>query len=426
MDIKITPRLLHGTVQIPASKSVAHRMLIGSALAQGASILYGFSASADMEATIQCLSSMGAGISIQDDRITVTGIPRGLYKPGGQAVRCEADCGESGSTLRFLIPIAAALSLSCTFHGRGKLPERPLEPYLRELPKKGVRFQPLGGAPMPFTVSGTLEPGRFELEGNISSQFITGLLMALPLLQGDSEIVLLSPLQSKPYADMTLDCLSRFGIKVRETAAGYQIPGGQEYRPVSCPVEGDYSQAAFFFTANALGSQILLDNLPPPASTFQGDRKILEILEQMGYNQQEGSHALTSFTADAAQIPDLAPILAVLGCFGSAPSHIYNTARLRIKESDRVEAISSALRAMGGKTESKGDTLTIYPVDFLQGGTVDSRNDHRIVMAAAIASTRCRGPVIIRGAEAVSKSYPAFFEDFKKLGGIADGIHLES
>ncbi len=411
MDIKVSPSVLHGSLSVPSSKSCAHRALICAALADGVSEISGISISEDIKATLGALSALGAVTDIREDNtISVTGIK----KPNKSAV---IDCNESGSTLRFLIPVAAALGCDTVFSGRGRLPERPIDIYVRELSEKGISFD--YDNTMPFSISGKLEPGVYEIEGNISSQFITGLLFALPLLGGDSFIRLKSRPESKPYIDITIAYLRYFGIKIDESEQGYHVKGGQAYRPADIETEGDYSQAAFFFTANALGSDIKINNLR--GDSVQGDRKILEIIDGM-----RGSDGIyRSFEADCRDIPDLVPILAVLGCFGTEESVIYNAARLRIKESDRLAAVSDMLNRIGGDVSVTGDGLIIRPVKGFRGGTVDSFGDHRIVMSAAIAALRSDHDIIIKGAEAVRKSYPDFFEDYKKLGGAADVITLE-
>ncbi len=412
MNIKIEPSSLSGTVKIPSSKSISHRMLISAALADGVSEITGVSSSKDIEATINCLKALGADISDNNGKITV----RGIKTPSEKAT---LDCCESGSTLRFLIPIASALGTEATFLGKGKLPERPITPYLREMPKYGVSFD--YNNTMPFTVSGKLGGGEYLLEGDISSQFITGLLFALPLCREDSRIKMLSPLESKPYADMTIDCMRKAGIEITETPDGYIIPGNTGYKPFTSSVEGDYSQGAFFFVANAIGSDIAVENLL--AESVQGDKKILEIIEDMCYNDKSGK--LSHFEVSVEDIPDLVPILAVLGSFGDKPSVIKGAKRLKIKESDRLIAISDALNRIGGKVTALEDGLIIEPVKEFTGGTADSFNDHRIVMSLAIASTRSKAPVIITNAEAVTKSYPDFFTEFNKLGGKSYVINME-
>ena len=408
MDLRITPHKLSGTVRVPASKSMAHRAIICAALSGGISYITGVSFSKDIYATLSVMEALGAHYKITGDEIAVSGI-------GTPSAEATADCCESGSTLRFLIPVAAALGTKTTFLGQGRLPERPITPYLRELPPKGITFDYQNT--MPFTVEGRLTPGVFRLEGDISSQFITGLLFALPLLEGDSEIVLTSPQQSKPYADMTLACMARFGVTVTETAEGYRIPGNQAYSAADVQVEGDFSQAAFYFAANALGNDIVLENIPE--KSVQGDRKAVEILREMWYNKDK------PVLIDASDIPDLVPILTVAAALCPRRVRITGAERLCIKESDRLETTASLVNTLGGSVTVHPDGLEICPVSRFTGGTVDSAGDHRIAMCAAIAATRADGDVIIRGAQCVEKSYPAFFEDYQSLGGIANGIHLE-
>lgn len=389
-------------------------MLIAAALAGGVSEISNISRSEDIDATVDALTALGAKIFREGTTYTVIGIKT----PSASAV---IDCRESGSTMRFIIPIAAALGCSCEFHGSGKLPERPITPYIREMGKHGAVITKTEGV-MPFTMNGKLKGGEYVLEGDISSQFITGLLFALPLCSENSVIRLASKLESKPYADMTTDALSRFGISIEESEDKdgmplYRIRGGQKYHSADVTVEGDYSQAAFYFAANALGSEIKVDNLNE--NSVQGDKKILEIIRDMGYNKlnAQTSGKLPAFSADVSDIPDLVPILTVLGCFTDGVSRITGAKRLKIKESNRLEAIAVALGNIGGKVKVLDDSLEIEPVERFHGGTIDGCNDHRIVMASAIASTMSDGEITITDAEAVSKSYPDFWTDFAALGG---------
>lgn len=415
MNVAITPALLEGTLRVPASKSMAHRMLICAALAEGTSVIHGVDNSQDITATMGALAALGASFRTEGKTVTVCGI-------GGKAASAaaEMDCCESGSTLRFLIPVAAALGVETTFLGRGRLPQRPVTAYLRELPKNGVTFDYAGT--MPFSLRGQLCAGTFELEGDVSSQYVTGLLFALPLLESTSRIRLLSRLESRPYVNLTLACLRQFGITVTETGDGYEIPGGQHYHAAEQTVEGDYSQAAFFYVANALGSRIRLTNLN--SESAQGDKKVVEIVQEMCYNQSNGKPVC--FTVDAADIPDIVPILAVLATFGTAPSHITGAHRLAIKESDRLAATADFLNRLGGNVTATADGLDIIPVKELHGGTVDSFGDHRIAMCAAITATRCTETVTILHGECVEKSYPSFYEDYQQLGGTVHVIVLES
>lgn len=405
MDIKITPRKLGGRVEIPSSKSVAHRMLICAALA-GDSGITGINFSKDIEATIQAMNALGAVIYTNENSAD---FPEKITPPEKAVI----DCNESGSTLRFIIPIAAALGVETEFHGRGRLPQRPIDIYIRELTKHGIKFD--YNNTMPFTISGKLTGGTYEIEGNVSSQFITGLLFALPLLEGDSEIILTSRLESRPYVDITIDVLKKFGVEITENENGFSVKGSQRYVPHSDRVEGDFSQAAFFYVANAIGSSVMLENLN--TGSVQGDKKILEIISQIEYDG--------FFRADCSDIPDLVPVLAVLASFGESESVIYNAERLKIKESNRLETTAALINNIGGSAEVTPDGLIIRPTGRMTGGTVESYGDHRIAMAAAVAATGTSGGVVIKGAEAVEKSYPDFFKDYKNLGGVFDVISVE-
>ncbi len=403
MDIKIYPSKLIGTVKAPSSKAYSQRMIIAAALADGVSEISNITVSNDISVSAAAMEALGANIFSEDGVFTVKGI-----KTPPQKV--EIDCCESGATLRFVIPIAAALGTESAFLGRAKLPQRPITPYLREFPQKGVTFEPQGGLPLHMT--GKLTAGEYRMEGDISSQFITGLLYALPLCQGNSVVKMTSHLQSKPYVDMTISALKNFGITIEETEKDglpeYHVQGGQKYRPCNVSVEGDYSQAAFFYVAAALGSEIEIKNLDP--DTAQGDKAIVDIINSCGKEMKP-------FTADVGDIPDLVPILTVLGCFTKGTSRIVNAARLKIKESDRLNDVARQLNAIGGKVTAGDDFLEMQPIEKFTGGTVDSCHDHRIVMSAAIAALSSDAPVIIKGAEAVNKSYPGFFDDLGSLGG---------
>lgn len=410
MDIKITPKKLHGEVIVPPSKSVAHRMIIAAALANGKSTIMNLCPSEDILATMDCMRTLGAKISFDGGTAVIEGI---LNTPD----KAVLDCRESGSTLRFLIPIACALNVQAEFLGRAKLPKRPITPFTDEFPKHGITFdfsKAESCCTLPCSVSGKLTSGRFEIKGDISSQFITGLMFALPLLDGDSEIILTSPLQSKPYVDITISVLRDFGCVVLKSKSGYLIKGKQQLSPFSGAVEGDYSQSAFFYTANALGSNLKISGLNYNSS--QGDKKIVEICENYVESNQK------PFEIDCSDIPDLVPILSVLACFGKGTSRLTNVARLRFKECDRLSVTAECLNAIGGNVTVNEDSLEIVGVNSLKGGEINSHNDHRIPMAMAIAATRCENLLIIRGAECVRKSFPNFFDVYRSLGGEVEKI----
>ncbi len=411
MDMRIIPSKLEGTVNIPSSKSITHRMLICAGLADGVSIISGISFSKDIYATISAMQNIGAEYKINGNEVTVKGV-------SSISKSAVVDCCESGSTLRFMIPVTSVLGIDAEYRGQGRLPQRPITPYIREFSDKGITFD--YNNTMPFNVSGKLQSGRYYFEGDISSQFITGVMFALPLADGDSEIIMTSPLQSKPYADMTVKCLEHFGIEINETDSGYYIKGNQKFKPCNYHVEGDYSQAAFFFVANAIGCKIDIKNLVE--DSMQGDKKIVEIISDLCYNDNCNKSV---FKIDAENIPDLVPILAVLCSLSGKTAEIVNIGRLKIKESDRIISTADMINALGGKVTPYSDHMVINPVDNLIGGTVDSAGDHRIAMAAAIMAVRAKGDVVIINADSVEKSYPDFFSDYNNIGGKANVINVE-
>ena len=402
MVVTINPGKLKGEVSVPPSKSVAHRLIIAAALAKGESTITNIAMSKDITATLDAMRALGADITVNGN----TAVIKGIQSPPRKAT---IDCCESGSTLRFLIPVACALGIETTFVGRGKLPQRPITPYLEELPKHGVEFDYHGT--MPFTVRGKLQKGEYSISGDISSQFVTGLIFAMAVMEGDSRLTLTTPLQSKPYVDITADCLEKCGVSVGRAENSYLVKGGKLHG-FEASVEGDYSQAAFFYVADSLGCSIDIKGLDEKSS--QGDKKVVEICEEIVYNKNGG---LNSFELDCSDIPDLVPVLAVLASFCKGKSRIYNVGRLRIKESDRLDAVTKCLNALGGNVTQGEDFLEIEGMQSLGGGRVDCFNDHRIAMAMAVAAVRCTNPVILEGAQCVEKSYPDFFEVYKALGG---------
>ena len=419
-----------GRVTLPPSKSVAHRAMLCAALSRGSCALSHMAGSQDIDATARAIEALGGEVRLEEDRGLCLVEGAGLGRAQGGVIHC----GESGSTLRFLIPIACALGGRWTFTGEGRLPQRPLDVYRELLPAHGVRYQDPGREFLPLTVEGRLEPGVFTLPGNVSSQFITGLLLALPLLSGDSEIVLTTPLESEGYVNLTLQAMERFGVTASRTGRGWRVPGGQRYRPHNLAVEGDWSQAAFFLTMAALapaGAQVELAGLS--RDSLQGDKACVELFEGFGLdlrwegdlllcgNPQAGEpfRGLRGQVIDAAQIPDMVPALSVCAALSQGETAIVNAQRLRLKESDRLAAMEAALTALGGKVLSREDGLVLKGVETLKGGRALGVNDHRVVMALAGAALGSRGPVTVTDAWSVRKSYPGFFDDFMRLGGIA-------
>ncbi|MEA4934737.1 MAG: 3-phosphoshikimate 1-carboxyvinyltransferase, partial [Lawsonibacter sp.] len=331
----------------------------------------------------------------------------GLTALGGSP---HLDCGESGSTLRFLIPVVLAAAGEGTFTGRGRLMERPLQPYFDLFREKGIDYKLEDGV---LTVRGKLEPGEYRLPGNVSSQFLTGLLLALPLLPGESRIVLTTPLESRDYVSMTLEAMGDFGIEVRKEGECLLVAGGQIYGAQSKMVEADWSQAAFWYAANFLGSQVEIRDLNSNSS--QGDMRVTEFYWKLARSGE--------IEVDVSQYPDLVPPLASMAALRRGTCRLVNAARLRLKESDRLAAVTETLNALGARAEEGADSLTIHGMDQLEGGaTVDCHNDHRIAMMAAVAATRCRKPVSLLGAECVNKSYPQFWDHYRMLGGNIDVI----
>ena len=422
MKVKVgkTP-LNKGQVRIISSKSDAHRSLIAAALAEEESVLFVDGWSDDLEATIRCLEALGAEIYKEPSGIEVVPIRRNLDKAA------VLDCGESGSTLRFLLPVAAALGKTVTFTGQGRLPERPIGLLLEELAKHGCT---VNGDKLPVEIGGQLESGVFTLPGNVSSQFITGLLFALPLLEGDSEIVLTTEVESKGYIDMTLKTLKIFGVTVEETETGWKVPGGQSFvGPRMRFTEGDWSNAAFWLTVGAIKGSVGCQGLDMESA--QGDRAIVSLLEEFGAETKAVLNQITAtnkemkgIRIDASQIPDLVPVLCVAGAAAEGKTEIYNAGRLRLKESDRLAVMAECLKKIGVEVEEGEDTIVITGGCNPPAGEVviDSHGDHRIVMAMAIAAVSLGVDIVIENAEAVNKSYPSFFIELKKLGGVVDGI----
>ena len=410
MTETLYPNPIGGTIEAIASKSHGHRLLICAALADRPSEIYCPQRSADIDATVNCLNTLGAKIDYVNQTF--------LVEPVKEAQFGELDCGESGSTLRFLLPVVAALGCGGEFILRGRLPRRPLSPLQELLEEKGITLS--RPAPDRLRIEGKLEGGIYALAGNVSSQFITGLLLALPLLEESSEIRLTTALESAPYVDLTLAVLRLFGLRMPPFAGGWQIPGGMSYHtPGKLRVEGDWSNAAFWLCAGAVSRPVTVLGLD--LQSTQGDRRIAEILEAFGakvMGDETGvtvsPDALKGITVDVRDIPDLVPPLALVAACAEGTTVITGAARLKLKESDRLESISAALRSLGGRVEATEDGLVIRG-GKLFGGRVNSAGDHRIAMLGAIASAVCSASVRVVGAEAVEKSYPDFWEDLERL-----------
>ena len=395
MNVTIFPSIARGTVKAPASKSVAHRMMIGAALARGESVLRGVEESEDMLATLDCLRALGAQATLKNGMLTVRGVGGDLSRSTG-----IFPCRESGSTLRFFVPLALLNEGKSVFTGSERLMARGADVYGEVFADQGIA---MAKSPEGVAFTGKLTAGNYAVRGDISSQYITGLLLALPLTGGDSTLTVLPPVESRPYIDITLGVLRRFGIAVTEARENEFLISPGAYRALETDVEGDWSNAAFFYALNALGGDVTVTGLSP--DSLQGDRACVGMLERLKNGFAE---------IDIAETPDLGPVL-----FAAAAAlhggRFTGTRRLAIKESDRAAAMAEELAKLGVKTETEENTVTVYP-----GGLTPpteplyGHNDHRIVMALAVLLTRTGGE--IDGAEAVNKSFPAFFSALEKLG----------
>ena len=416
MKHSVFPGSRSGTVKIPASKSMAHRLLIAAALGKDSKILHFDGFSNDIGATIVCLRALGA-------EITELGGGSWRVTPVGTVLdaECSLFCGESGSTLRFLLPIVGVLGANAVFHMEGRLPERPLEPLRTILCEHGMKIEKTGDL---LVCSGKLSGETFEIPGNVSSQYVTGLLAALPLLPGSSTLRVTGNVESAAYIAMTEQVLRMAGIRFEKVGWEYSISGGQMYDlPEHVEAEGDWSNAAFFLCMGALSpAGVCVAGLHRDSA--QGDRAVLDILREMGAEVTAEEETVTvrrgtlrGVTIDARPIPDLIPVLSVLAALAEGETVIEHAGRLRLKESDRLTSTAAMLTALGGQVTELPEGLRIHGVSQLAGGTVDACNDHRIAMAAAVAAGGCRGNVVVRGSECVNKSYPDFWRDLDGLKG---------
>lgn len=427
MRVTITPHELTGTIPAVASKSVAHRLILLAALADGTTEIDCTTTSADIEATIACVRALGAIVSRTRLGLRIVGIPATRRRELPRR-REPLDCGESGSTLRFLLPVVSALGEDVELVGHGRLSQRPLSPLYEELVRHGAELSAQGE--FPLRVSGVICGGTFRLPGDVSSQFVSGLLMAAPLVDGPVRVLVSEPVESFPYVTLTIRALAAFGVAVEQT---HITIDGQPHlcldvarSPLVSPgfiqVEGDWSNAAFWLAAGALSTEgVEVTGLD--STSTQGDRAIMAALTVLGARvaRTRGSAAcrheqLHGIDLDVADIPDLVPPLAAVAALSDGTMRLRNAGRLRLKESDRLASVSAAVNALGGQALVDDDCLVITGAE-LRGGTVDAANDHRIAMMAAVMACRATGPVTIEGADCVAKSYPAFWEDYVALGG---------
>lgn len=416
MLARIQPSRLQGSVTVPPSKSMAHRALLCAGLAAGTTQIQGILPSQDMEATCRALTALGASIARQGSLARVQGVAGRPKAPQG-----PVDCGESGSTLRFLIPAFALASAPARLTGRGRLPQRPLGPYGAIFHGQGLPFaQDETGV----SFQGPLAPGDYGLPGDVSSQFISGLLFALPLLPGDSHIRIQPPFESRGYVDMTLQVMDAFGVRASFVdGLTLRVPGNQRFIAPAAPflVEGDDSQAAFFLTLDAILGDVSVAGLS--LRSIQGDRVMGEILARCGHVPGQPPRPLAPFVADLGDCPDLGPILMTLGLFCRGESRLLNAGRLRLKESDRGTAMAQELGKLGGQASLAGDEIRIRQSRLRPGPALSSHGDHRIAMALAVAALGARIPADIQGAEAVEKSYPDFWKDLAHLGARVELCH---
>ena len=415
MKRTIIPGARTGCVRIPASKSQVHRLLICAALGEEKTEVVCDGISADIAATAKCLSALGAKIEEMETGFLVSPIKK---VPEG---RCELYCGESGSTLRFLLPVVGALGVQAAFHREGRLPQRPLAPLDGVLTAHGMTLSEDGDL---LLCSGQLQAGNYEIAGNVSSQYISGLLMALPRLAGESRLAVTGTLESAAYVAMTEDALRLSSVEFSKNGASYAIPGRQRFRlPARTAVEGDWSNAAFFLCMGALAKEgVRVEGLNLKSS--QGDRGVLDVLRAFGAAVSEEENAVTvrrgtlrGVTVDASPIPDLIPVLSVVASVAAGETRVENAYRLRLKESDRLQSTANLLRALGGEIQEKEDGLIITGVPALRGGETQTQNDHRLAMSAAVAACAATGEVTVDNDACVAKSYPRFWEDYGSLKG---------
>ncbi len=416
MYAKIKDATVSGTIHIPPSKSMAHRAIICASLAQGTSTISNIAYSKDILATIEGMRKLGANIKAYDDYVVIEGIHDFTHN-----IDSNIFCNESGSTLRFFIPIFSLLNKEVHFTGAGRLLERPQKVYADLFKEQDLYFKQDDTS---IVIKQSLKPGKYLIHGDISSQFISGLLFALPLLHDDSTIEILPPFESKSYIDLTLQMLEQFQIKAYfKDEYTLIIPGNQKYQACDYTIEGDYSQLAFFAVLAAINHDLKITGVHHDSK--QGDKAIIQILkdfkvdvEEIPFGYDIKKSKLCACDIDLSNCPDLGPILCVLAMYAHGTTHIFNAGRLRIKESDRIEAMECELRKLNVKIQSTFDEITIDGGNQYQSNDIfDAHNDHRIVMALAVALSKVEGEHIIKDAQAINKSYPNFFEDYLKVKG---------
>lgn len=411
MDIQVTPSKIGGIVYAPPSKSYAHRYIIASYLSNGEGFIQNVQPSKDILATLSVLKNIGLCYFFENGGVKIS--------RGTKINRPLLNCNESGSTLRFMLPILPAINIPCEFTGEKRLLERPIGDLINCLNENGANIDG-------FKINGRLSSGTYKIKGDISSQFITGLLFALPILNGDSNVEIQGSLVSEDYINITLDVLEKFGIIIKKTAKGYFVKGNQKYvMPQTMVVEGDYSNSAFLLSMGVLGDGVTVLNLNK--NSKQGDSKIIEIIKKFGGNVKEldggyfvSKGNLKGICIDCENTPDIVQIISVIASFSKGKTVLKNVSRLEIKESDRVQGIINNLKNGGIKAEYDGCDLTVYGGE-VKGGIFSGDNDHRTVMSSAVLSAFASGTSIIKGVEAIQKSYPTFFEDYKLLGGKING-----
>lgn len=418
MNTVVMPSKPGGTIHSIPSKSHVHRLLICAALSSGITKITCSSSSEDIDATADCLASLCADIKKEESVFVVDGAKN---QTSAQTKKKTLNCGESGSTYRFLFPITCALGANCSFSLKGRLPERPMDPLFNVLEQKGISISGKGTSEV--SVSGKLRHGTFTIPGDISSQFISGLIFALPLLEGDSIIDITGTVESRKYIDITLSAVRSFGIIIYEEKNTFRIPGGQTYiSPGRLASEGDWSNSAFWLCLSTLsGKPVTCKGLS--MNSLQGDKDICRILRDFGAEVQISEDSVTvipqslkGITVDVSQVPDLVPAIAAVAVGAKGQTRIENAGRLRLKESDRLKAVSGVLNELGASVTETAEGLIIEGTGKIKGGTVDSWGDHRIVMMASMISAISGSPVKITNSQAVNKSYPGFFDDLSSLG----------